>query len=155
MTVQTETCQTTGETVSCSGPADADACSPALDLESAVGTAPIEFDVQVVGLAEDSLWYALALELNLLGYGENFDEALEDLKGAIDAQVCDAAIHNSLDSISWRASQQYFDLYRSGAAETPRRKLRVVLRRSRVIGHGTKEESESENNIISEIRNIT
>ena len=153
--VQAKSRQTSGEMVSCSGSADDGAVSTVLDLGSEFGRDPVEFEVRVVGLAEDSLWYALALELNLLGYGESFDEALEDLEGAIDAQVCYAAIHNSLDGIAWRASQRYFDLYRSGAEETPRRKLRVALRKSRSIEQRTMEESDDETDIVSKITDIT
>jgi len=76
----------------------------------------------------------------LLGYGDSFDEAPEQLKGAIDAQVCYVALHDCLDQISWSANQRYFDLYGSDAKETPWRKLRVSVRRQGVLMQATKEE---------------
>ncbi len=114
----------------------------------------VEFDVRVVGLVEDNLWYARALELNLLGYGESFANALEDLKGAIDAQVCYAARHNNLNTIYWSANQRYFDLYDDRTEETPRRKLRVSLRKPEVLMQRAREQSEHANDFISEISEI-
>ena len=155
MTVRTETGQISGEKAACSRPAKGDSVSVALEPGTVVGANPVEFDVRVVGLAEDDLWYAQSLELNLLGYGDSFDEALEQLKGAIDAQVCYAALHNCLDQISWSASQRYFDLYSSRAKETPRRKLRVSVRRQGVLMQATKEKFRDDGDIISEISKIT
>lgn len=122
MAVQTETGDVTGTRASRAVPGDR--VARALDVRNEAGLDTVQFDVRVVGLMEDDLWYARALELNLLGYGESFAEALGDLKGAIDAQVCYAARHGSLSTICWSANRRYFDLYDDGAEGTPRRKLR-------------------------------
>jgi len=103
---------------------------------------------------EDELWYARALELNLLGYGESFAEALDDLKGAIDAQVCYAARHGSLSTICWSANRRYCDLYDDGAEGTPRRKLRVSLRKPEVLMQGARGQSEHPDEFMSEISEI-
>ena len=132
MAVRKETSEFTGSGASCAVPADR--VASAIDLENESGLDAVELDVRVVGLIEDNLWYARALELNLLGYGESFAEAVEDLKGAIDAQVCYAARHDNLNTIYWSADQRYFDLYDDGADETPRRKLKVPLRPSTLSG---------------------
>ena len=152
MAVRTETGEVAGTKASCAVPADCVAGQ--LDSGNEGGLDAVEFDVRVVGLIEDNLWYARALELNLLGYGESFANALEDLKGAIDAQVCYAARHNNLNTIYWSANQRYFDLYDDRAEETPRRKLRVSLRKPEVLMQGAREQSEHANDFISEISEI-
>lgn len=75
-------------------------------------------------------------------------------KGAIDAQVCYAARHDNLNTIYWSANQRYFDLYDDGAEETPRRKLRVSLRKPEVLMQGAREQSEYANDFMSEISEI-
>lgn len=152
MAVQTETSEVTGTSASSAVPADR--VASAADLGNKAGLDAVEFDVRVVGLTEDNLWYARALELNLLGYGESFSEALEDLKGAIDAQVCYAARHGNLNTIYWNANERYFDLYDDGAEETPRRKLRVSLRKPEASMQGAREQCEHENDIVSEISEV-
>ena len=132
MAVRKEMSECTGSGASCAVPPDR--VASAIDLENDAGLDVVELNVRVVGLVEDNLLYAPALELNLLGYGESFAEALEDLKGAINAQVCCAARDDNLNTIYWSADQRYFDLYDDGAEETPRRKLRVSLRPSILSG---------------------
>lgn len=152
MAPQTETAEVTGIRASRAVPADR--VARALDLQSDAGLDAVEFDVRAVGLMEDDRWYARALELNLLGYGQSFAEALDDLKGAIDAQVCYAARHGSLSTICWSANQRYFDLHDDGAEGTPRRKLRVSFRKPEVLTQGEREQSEYPNDFISEISEI-
>ena len=152
MAVQIETGEVTGTRASRAVPADR--VIRALDLQNEAGLDTVQFDVRVVGLIEDDLWYARALELNLLGYGESFAEALDDLKGAIDAQVCHAARHDNLNMINWNANERYFDLYDDGAEQTPRRELRVSLRKPEVVMQGARGKSEHPNEFISEISEI-
>ena len=152
MAVRSETGEVSGPKASCDVAADCVAVPLAPGNEA--GLDAVEFDVRVVGLIEDNLWYARALELNLLGYGESFAKALEDLKGAIDAQVCHAARHDNLNTIYWSADQRYFDVYDDGAEETPRRKLRVSLRKPEVLMQGAREQSEQVNDFVSDISEI-
>ena len=152
MAVQIETGEVTGTRAPRAVPADR--VTRALDLQNEPGLDTVQFDVRVVGLMEDDLWYARTLELNLLGYGESFAEALGDLKGAIDAQVCYAARHGSLSTICWSANQRYFDLHDDGAEGTPRRKLRVSLRKPEVLVQGAREQPEYPNDFVSEISEI-
>jgi len=152
MAVQTGTGEVTGARVSRAVPADL--VPRALELQNEAGHDTVQFDVRVVGLMEDDLWYVRALELNLLGYGESFAEALGDLKGAIDAQVCYAARHGSLSTICWSANQRYFDLHDDGTEGMPRRKLRISLRKPEVLIQGAREQSEHPNDFISEISEI-
>ena len=152
MAARTETGEVTGTKASCAVPADCVAGQ--LDSGNEGGLDAVEFDVRVVGLVEDNLWYARALELNLLGYGESFAKAVEDLKGAIDAQVCYAVRHKNLNAIYWSANQRYFDLYDDRAEKTPWRKLRVSLRKPEVLMQGAREQSEYANDFMSEISEI-
>ena len=74
---------------------------------------PTELDLRVLGFREDGMWCAIALELDLYGTGRNFDEAVADLKNAVDAQVSFAIQHDNLDGILFPADERYFDLYKN------------------------------------------
>ena len=70
-----------------------------------------EFAIKVLGIKEDDGWYAIALSMNLRGYGNNFDGALKDLLQAIDAQLSYAYQHDTLEGIFVPAEKYYLDLY--------------------------------------------
>ena len=55
--------------------------------------------LDVLGVREDDAWCAIALEMSLRGYGETFDDALDALVEAIEAQVTFAVQHDNLDQI--------------------------------------------------------
>lgn len=65
----------------------------------------------VLGVREDGEWSAIALELNLRGYGETFDLAVKDLTKAMEAQISFALQHGTLDSIFVPAEPEYFRIY--------------------------------------------
>ena len=69
------------------------------------------FSVRVLGLHEDGEWCAIALDMSLRGYGATFEEALEELRDAIEDQVSFAVQHNTLDEIWIPADPQYVELY--------------------------------------------
>ena len=71
----------------------------------------MEFAIKVLGVQEDGGWYAIAIDMNLSGYGENFDEALDDLKNAIEFQIKYAVNHGTLENIFVPAEKKYCDLY--------------------------------------------
>ena len=73
---------------------------------------PASVTLNVLGVREDEMWCAIALEMGLLGYGETFEEALEDLKETIIAQVTYAIDHHqSIDHIFIPAEPYYFERY--------------------------------------------
>jgi hypothetical protein len=51
------------------------------------GSAMDAISLNVLGYREDGEWVALALEMDLRGYGETFLEALEDLKDLVAMQI--------------------------------------------------------------------
>ena len=60
----------------------------------------LELNLNVLGIQEDNAsWCAIALEMSLMGYGETFEQALEDLYDAIVTQVTFAVQHDTLDNI--------------------------------------------------------
>ena len=73
----------------------------------------IELDLQVLGFFEDGMWCALALELDLCGMGQSFDEAMIDLTNAIEAQVSFAIQQDNLDGIFAPAPDRYFQVYKN------------------------------------------
>ncbi|HKV09826.1 MAG TPA: hypothetical protein VJ725_16910 [Thermoanaerobaculia bacterium] len=46
-----------------------------------------QISLNVLGYQEEGEWVALALEMDLRGYGETFDEALEDLADVVGMQI--------------------------------------------------------------------
>ena len=82
-----------------------------------------QLTTEVVGLREDDAWCAIALEMSLRGYGDTFEEALEDLCKAIAAQLTFAVQHGTIDEIFIPAEKRYFKLYKQSKREMLRCKL--------------------------------
>ncbi len=73
---------------------------------------PATVTLNVLGVHEDEMWCAIALEMSLRGYGETFEKALEDLKETIMAQVTYAMDHHqTIDHIFIPAEPHYFERY--------------------------------------------
>ena len=79
----------------------------------------LELAINVLGVREDGAWCAIALEMRLRGYGETFEAALAELRGAIDAQVSFAVQNGNLDQIFIPAEPHYFKLYADVKREVP------------------------------------
>lgn len=67
--------------------------------------------VNVLGFEEDGEWCALALEMELRGYGSAFNEALKDLEESAALQVRFAHFKGAKDMIWHPAEDKYFKLY--------------------------------------------
>ena len=91
----------------------------------------LEREIRILGIVEDEdeAWCAIALELGLRGYGEAFEDAVEDLHSAIRAQVWFNATSGTLDAenIFFPAELRYSELF-EGAGN----RSRGELKRSRV-----------------------
>ena len=73
---------------------------------------PTSVTLNVLGVREDEQWCAIALEMSLLGYGETFEKALQDLKETIIAQVTYAIDHHqTIDHIFIPVEPHYFELH--------------------------------------------
>ena len=70
-----------------------------------------EVYVSVLGYREDDYWCALALEMDLRGYGQSFDEALNDLRESMTMQIGFALFKNEPGMIFFPADPMYFSLY--------------------------------------------
>ena len=70
-----------------------------------------EVTVSVLGFQEDGEWCALALEMDLRGYGRTFDEAWEDLHDAMTMQIGFAQFKGETDMIFHPAEPMYFSLF--------------------------------------------
>ena len=79
--------------------------------------------LDVLGVREDDAWCAIALEMSLRGYGETFDDALDALVEAIEAQVTFAVQHDNLDQIFIPAEPHYFRLHADVKLAALKRKL--------------------------------
>lgn len=76
-----------------------------------------QYTVRVLGVHEDGEWCAIALEMSLRGYGATFEEALDDLSAAIEAQVSFALQYGILDNIWTPAEPHYVQLYERARRE--------------------------------------
>ena len=74
-------------------------------------TKKYEVNVNVLGFEEDGQWCALALEMDLRGYGENFEEALNDLDESVKMQISFAQFKGNTDLIFHPAERKYFKLF--------------------------------------------
>ena len=83
----------------------------------------LTLNLEVLGVREDDAWCAIALEMSLRGYGETFDDALNALFEAIEAQVAFAVQHDNLDQIFVPAEPHYFRLRADVKRAALKRKL--------------------------------
>lgn len=75
-------------------------------------TTEIDFNketIKVIGYREDGLWYALGLEVSILGHGETFEEAVSLLEELIQDQI-EFCNENAM-SYHYRSEEKYFQLY--------------------------------------------
>lgn len=70
-----------------------------------------DITVSVLGFHEDDEWCALALEMDLRGYGQTFEEALEDLNESMTMQISFAHFKGQTDMILHPADPVYFSLF--------------------------------------------
>ncbi|MDE0177039.1 MAG: hypothetical protein OXP36_00455 [Gammaproteobacteria bacterium] len=67
--------------------------------------------INVLGIRKDDAWCAIALEMSLRGFGETFDEALDELNRVVEAQISFAVQHDDVDQVFVPVEPQYFELY--------------------------------------------
>ncbi len=70
-----------------------------------------ELFLNVLGYQEDGEWIALALEMDLRGYGESFDEALDDLGNLVEMQVSFALFKKQPELIWSPADPVWFERF--------------------------------------------
>ena len=87
----------------------------------------ISIPMSVLGYWEEGEWVALALEMDLRGYGETFEDAFKNLEEAIEEQICFAVYKQDLGLIQHRAEDRYFRMFR----EARNAALREVLMEAR------------------------
>jgi hypothetical protein len=69
------------------------------------------FEVSVITYREDSTWTALALEMNLRGYGSTVEAANDDLCEMLMAQVSFAVQMGHPESVWNRADDEYWRMF--------------------------------------------
>jgi hypothetical protein len=70
-----------------------------------------ELSVRVLGFREGDQWCALALEMDLRGYGNTFDAAQSELEKAMASQLSFALQMNKPEMALFPAERKYFDMY--------------------------------------------
>jgi hypothetical protein len=91
---------------------------------------PCTINLSVLGYREEGEWVALALEMDLRGYGDTFEDAVEDLQDHICMQISFARFKNDPDLIFKPAEPEYIRLFST---------LQQDLMRARVMGKSSVE----------------
>ncbi len=75
-------------------------------------TKEIEPDfISILGYEEEGEWVAIALEMDLRGFGATFKDAFEQLISSVEAQIS-FALYKHEPSLIWHpAEKEYFDLF--------------------------------------------
>lgn len=85
--------------------------------------------LNVLGYQEEGEWVALALEMDLRGYGETFDEAFADLGDLVRMQIAFSRFKGQPELI-WKAADPiWFERF----AEVRREYLEALVRESEMI----------------------
>ncbi len=85
--------------------------------------------LNVLGYQEEEEWVALALEMDLRGYGETFDQALSDLADLVHMQISFSRVKGQPELI-WRAADPiWFERF----AEVRRDFLEALVREAELI----------------------
>jgi hypothetical protein len=82
--------------------------------------------LNVLGYKEEGQWVALALEMDLRGYGETFDEAVEDLADLVKIQISFSRFKGQPELIWKPADAVWFGLF----AQARRDYLDALIRQS-------------------------
>lgn len=84
------------------------------EAESTAAEKPAYFEatLNILGYREDEEWVALALEMDLRGYGQTWDEALDDLRDLVLMQISFAHSKDQLDMIWKSAEERYWEMFR-------------------------------------------
>ena len=72
---------------------------------------PKAFEVNLFVFREDSAWTALALEMDVRGYGRTSREAIKDLVEMLNAQVSFAVQAGHPESVWQRAEEKYWHMW--------------------------------------------
>ena len=72
---------------------------------------PDQISLRGLGYREDGEWVALALEMDLRGYGKTFREAMDDLRDLVLMQLSFAREKSDTSLIFKAAEKKYFDIY--------------------------------------------
>jgi hypothetical protein len=72
---------------------------------------PIEIYLNVLGYKKEGEWIALALEMDIRGFGATFEEALKDMLELVKMQIGFAVFKKQPSMIFHPANPKYFLLY--------------------------------------------
>lgn len=89
-------------------------------------------DINILVIPEEgNQWTAVALELSLLGEGSTAEEAIQELREAIKAQVSFAKRNDSLESIFIPAAKEYFEIFEKVKIEVLKQEILAGTKRGR------------------------
>lgn len=76
-----------------------------------------EIAIRVLTYFEDNAYFALAIDMDLLGCGETQESAINELNGAVEAQLAFAIQMHDPDLFFVKADQKWLDLYEEAAKQ--------------------------------------
>lgn len=80
---------------------------------------PDTISLKCLGFVEDGEWVAIALEMDLRGYGDSFESALDDLRESVHMQLSFARFKGDPSLILKPAADQYFEMYERNRKASP------------------------------------
>ncbi|MGD2113880.1 MAG: hypothetical protein PVG07_02435 [Acidobacteriota bacterium] len=85
-----------------------------------------EASLSVLGYREEGEWVALALEMDLRGYGATWEEALDDLRDLVDMQITFALSKGAPEMIWKDAGEEYWRKFERARKAQHARLLRAL-----------------------------
>lgn len=82
-----------------------------LKLKMSRGAKSLVLRLRILGYEERKEWFALCLEMDLVGIGQTFDEAIEQLKGYIQSQFVFALDQKAPELLFYSAEEKYHTMY--------------------------------------------
>lgn len=82
-----------------------------MTTREAQGPTYFEAVLNILGYKEDGEWVALALEMDLRGYGTTWEEAVDELRELVLMQISFAQDKNQLDMIWMSAEKKFWDMF--------------------------------------------
>lgn len=87
-----------------------------------------EIPLNILGYQDkDKEWIALALEMDLRGYGKTFDKALAELEGLIVEQIKFAIYKKDFSLLQHRAEDSYFRMFRETKEQSFRNYMEDIM----------------------------
>jgi hypothetical protein len=92
------------------------------------------FTVEALGFYEDDQHCAVAVNMDIWGYGETQDKAFDNMMDLVQAQIAFAVQTDSMDVLDFSAEEKYVEIYRKARFQQISSKTKNVSKASDALG---------------------